>query len=257
MEEPGCGTGLRRGRTWGAFKHVCTAGSWGSAPPCTCAPGKAAVPLGVLSLRVEAGVVLPHQLPSATAVGHARGAVTPLLFRPATQSVAGSLLLGSALVALRHEEPASLSCPHLPIEFSALGFSNCLQLLEKLLLSFSHPSVPLPIPVSLSHSQNNSPSFMSQGNITSSRKPSLTDTPILGALGFGQVHCSYTSETSHHTRLSSSLVYKRLGSHRCMCHFHWALKLSLGMKVRPEFEMQLNHFLIVGLGLNFKPVFHL
>lgn len=71
-----------------------------------------------------------------------------------------------------------LSCPHHPIEFSALGFLNCLQLLEKLLLISSPPSGPIPTPVSLLHSPNNSPSFMSQGNITSPRKPSLTDTPM-------------------------------------------------------------------------------
>lgn len=167
---------MRRGRTWGTFKHIRTAGSCGSAPPCTCGPGKAAAPLVVLSLRVEAGVVLTHQLPSVPAVGCSREGVTPLHFRPLKVCrIPCSSAQCSWLLVMRSQP---LSCPHHPIEFSALGFLNCLQLLEKLLLISSPPSGPIPTPVSLLHSPNNSPSFMSQGNITSPRKPSLTDTPM-------------------------------------------------------------------------------
>lgn len=37
--------------------------------------------------------------------------------------------------------------------------------------------------------------------------------------------------------------------------FSLGIKLGLGMKARPEFETQLHSFLIVGLGLDFKPWF--
>lgn len=138
----GRGTEMRRGRTWGTFKHIRTAGSCGSAPPCTCGPGKAVAPLVVLSLRVKAGVVLTHQLPSVPAVGCSREGVTPLHFRPLKVCrIPCSSAQCSWLLVMRSQP---LSCPHHPIEFSALGFSNCLQLLEKLLLisfwSYTHSS---------------------------------------------------------------------------------------------------------------------
>lgn len=84
---------------------------------------------------------------------------------------------------------------------------------------------------------------MSQVN-TSSGKPALTDTPIPGALGFGHftvlTPVGVVVSQDHHPLLSV-----------CLGEVRDAVSFSLGMNAGP----QLNYFLIVGLGLDFKPQF--